>query len=340
MIPHSRPWLIQQDYNAVSSVMSSDMISSGAMNRTFARAVASYSGYGHAVACGSGTSALELLLRAMGIGKGDEVVVPVYVCRNVELAVRNTGAEVKFCDVSENWIMTPELAGAAISSSTKAIILVHIFGIDASSAGFHSMGIPVIHDLCQAFGLKPEALRKEEHAFCSFHATKCLTTGEGGAVLTNSETILAELQKLMRLRRCGDHLSDLASSLGLSQLSRYEEMLQKRRVIAERYLKELLAHAVGTEIHGAMKNGMKKTVWFRFPIQIDIVHDELIRTIESDSGVSLRRGVDALLGGANSHFNGAAYCYRHTLSLPIYPALSEKECTKVIETVNTYFSNE
>lgn len=340
MIPHSRPWLLPQDYESVRKVISSDMIASGSQAREFAKALSEYSGYSNSVVCGSGTSALELLLRAMKIGAGDEVVVPVYVCRNVESAVRNTGASVKYCDVSENWIMTAELTKSVITSDTKAIILVHIFGIDASSQGFQSMGVPVIHDLCQSFGLRPSSLKKDEHAFCSFHATKCLTTGEGGAVLTNSETLASELNNLLRIRRCGDRLNDISAALGLSQLSRYDVMLEKRKVIANRYLREIPVHLVNTVVHSALKEGKLNTVWFRFPVKVKVVNEELIRKIEKETGVSLRRGVDELLSGSDPVFTGATNCYQHTLSLPIYPAMSDEECTKVIETVNKYFGNE
>lgn len=340
MIPHSRPWIIQEDFDAVGEALNSGMIASGSMSRAFSAAVAEYTGFKNSLVCGSGTSALELLLRAMKIGPGDEVIVPVYVCRNVEYAVRNAGATVKYCDVSRNWIMTPELTATAVSKSTKAIILVHIFGIDASASGFHSLGLPVIHDMCQAFGLKPAFSLESEHGFCSFHATKCLTTGEGGAVVTNSDKLLQELNKLISERRCGDRLSDLSSSLGLSQLKRYPAMLERRLQIALRYQNELHRNLTGGEFHSAVKEGNLNTMWFRFPITAQHVSEEQIRKVENSSEVSLRRGVDTLLSNSIEEFPGGAHCYNHTLSLPIYPALTDVECTKVIETVNNYFGNE
>ncbi len=134
--------------------------------------------------------------------------------------------------------MTPKDVLPLINGKTKAIVLVHMFGIDASAAEFQDLDIPVIDDHCQSFGLVPRFASRAGLAFCSFHATKCLTAGEGGMALIQDDELHV---KALRARdgRVHGRFGDLQAALGLSQLERYPEMLEKRAAIAARYFGEL-----------------------------------------------------------------------------------------------------
>lgn len=137
-----------------------------------------------------------------------------------------------FCDVGQDWNITATEVARCVTPRTGAIIVVHTFGIAADVAQLQEFGVPVIEDCCQSLGLQ---LPNGEHvghqgyaSFFSFHATKSLTTGEGGAVATSDPQLLSNLK---RLRDADVHapLSDLQAALGLSQLTRYPAMLERRQ---------------------------------------------------------------------------------------------------------------
>ena len=195
VIKHSAPWLTDDDLDAVRATLATGMIACGPQVELFQQAVATAQRARGAVLTGSGTAALSLGLRALDVGPSDEVVLPSYVCASVADAVRAVGASVILADVDpDSWLMTPGTVAPRISPATKAIILVHLFGISANDAGFERFGVPVIDDYCQAFGKPvspPAGSRDGRLAVFSFHATKCLTTGEGGAITSDDQSLLA-----------------------------------------------------------------------------------------------------------------------------------------------------
>jgi perosamine synthetase len=328
-VPHSRPWLTGEDRAAVSAVLDSSMIAAGEASMAFEAEAARYLHQAGGVATPDGTTALFLALRALGIRAGDEVVIPAYVCDAVAKAVRWTRATPVLCDIGHDWCVNADTVKARLSERTRAVVVVHTFGIVADVEPIARLGVPVVEDLAQAFGASTPAGMAGGFgrlAMTSFHATKCLTTGEGGMVFSRDEGVVAELRKLKdsayRLP-----LSDVQAALGLSQLRRYGEFLERRAEIAARY---------GQEIHGRFTRPegiSSRTMHFRYPVLLDGERvPELMADFHS-RGVLVRRGVDALLHG-DARFPASEHAFRRTLSLPLHPSMTHDEVDRVIQVAN------
>lgn len=338
MIPHSRPWITADDRAAVEAALQDGMIAQGRRVAAFEEAVAEALGAGGAVATSSGTAALVLGLKALGVGTGAEVVLPTYVCRSVLEAVTTVGAAPVLCDVGAGWVMTPDDVAAVLSRRTAAIVVVHTFGRVADVPGFVALGVPIIEDACQAFGARLAGRpvgALADLGVCSFHATKCLTTGEGGMLVGRTPALLARARALRdeHPARVPAPMSDLQAALGLSQLARYGAFLDRRLAIARRYLEALATLPVGLPVRGA-----DEALFFRFPVRVAGDVDALIPRFEA-TGVQVRRGVDALLhrplGMDAGRFAGAERLFATTLSLPLYPALSDDEAAAVVAACRT-----
>lgn len=199
MILHSKPWISKEDIEAVNNSLKNGMIGQGDMVANFEENISNYIGTQDTVITGSGTEALILALLALEIGVGDEVILPTYVCHSVADAIIAVGATPVFCDSGQYWVVTPEAVLEKISSKTKAIIVVHIYSIMADIELFLGFGLPIIEDCCQAFGANngiSMAGSKGIISVFSFHATKCLTTGEGGAVTSSDQLIMDKIRSI------------------------------------------------------------------------------------------------------------------------------------------------
>lgn len=343
MIPHSKPWITAADEHAVQNVLASGMLAQGQTVQLFEKQVAAFTGYNHALAVPSGTAALVFILQALGVKTGDEVILPTYVCKSVADAVVFTGATPVLCDISGPWCMTPDDVQQVMTPCTRAVVLVHTFGISASDFGFNELGVPVIDDYCQAFGLNPDPVSGSGLGFCSFNATKCFSTGEGGMVLVNDAALFATMQQNKRNNQPPARFSDLQAALGLAQLERYPQILERRKAIAKRYLLELDEKITqnSTELDGRFYRdvSVRRSVFFRFPIMVPGNPQDHITAIEQEFQIALRRGVDALLHNpAEQQLPGAEKRFAETLSIPVYPALTDEEVTHIIRSLNTYFT--
>jgi UDP-4-amino-4-deoxy-L-arabinose-oxoglutarate aminotransferase len=333
LIPHSSPWLVEADRQAVADVLASGQLVSGAICRAFESALADRLGGGFALTASSGASALMWGLAALDIGVGDEVILPTYVCDSVQRAVSALGATPVLCDVGPGWTMTAETVQAVRTERTRAVVVVHIFGLVADVAGIARLGLPVIEDACQALGSVSPTSGGWVGAdgvlgIFSFHATKCLTTGEGGAVFTRDEEMGARLRALREQDVRYRPISDLAAALGLSQLGRYDETLTRRRVLLDHYLAALPSGWTAPfQTAAAGTNG------FRLPLQV-AGNFEAHRIACAQVGVALRRGVDTLLhrpAQSDAAFPGASSLYAVTRSIPLYPGLTLAEADRVID---------
>ena len=340
LIPHSRPWISESDFQAVQNVLQSGMLSQGLLTAKLESEICRYVGSRYGVAQPSGTAALVLALKALKIGCGDEVILPTYVCRNVLDAVISVGACGKLCDVNDNGVITLESVSTALSPRCKAIIAVHIFGHPCDVGQIKTLGLPIIEDACQAFGMEFEgkmAGTVGDVGILSFHATKSLTTGEGGMLLTNDETVETNVRRLVRVNDDGVlrgvvTFSDLQAALGLSQFARYTEFRARRQVLAKEYLQ--VAQSVGISI--GMDNA--SSLPFRFTLRLS-ENFEALAKIFLHKGVVIRRGVDELLhrgiGLDDASFPNATRLFETTISLPFYPGLTDGEASIVKETIKT-----
>lgn len=331
-IPHSRPTLGPEDQAAVAACLAEGTIAQGRRVAAFEAAIAARLGRAHAVACASGTGALVLALRGVGVGAGAEVVLPSYVCYAVRDAIVAAGATPVYCDIGAGWSMTPEAVAKVVTARTAAIVVVHNFGIAVPSAPFRRFGVPIVDDICQSFGA---ALDRSADVTCaSFHATKLLTTGEGGMVLVD-DAALFERIALLRDGAHGRHgervpgpMTDLSAALGLSQLTRFDSFLARREAIADRYFADLagLTCRLPEEVR-------ESSIFFRFPLRAARPFEEL-RLAFYAHGIHVRRGVDALLhhaaGLANDAFPVTERAFAETVCLPILPSMSDDDVTRVV----------
>ena len=332
-VPHSRPWIIEDDLAAVRQTLASGMIGQGGVTAEFEARISDWVGGAGAVAVASGSAALVLALQALECGPGDEVVLPTYVCRHVLEAVTSVGSTGVFSDVRDDGLVDQAQLLAAITKQTRAVIVPHLYGMFVDLTPLRNFGVPIIEDCAQAVGDRRRPRIQGTLAVFSFHPTKCLTTGEGGMVVAIEPDQVARLREIRdgapradRMRLFSP-LADTAAALGLSQLKRYPEFLRRRRAIADQY------NALFE------KGNFEATAWpsdaprmhFRYPLRHGGAFDQLaIRFAER--GVIVRRGVDELLhrlrGLPDTAFPNATRLFENTLSLPIHPSMNDSEISR------------
>jgi dTDP-4-amino-4,6-dideoxygalactose transaminase len=266
-IPFHRPSLGTGERQAVLEVLDSGWLTTGSRTAAFETAFASYVGATHAVAVNSATAALHLALEGLGVTRDDEVIVPTYTFAASAEVVLYPGARPILVDVDPATANAdPAAISASITERTKVVEVVHIAGRPADMPGVLAVAgaIPVVEDVAHAF---PSPIAALDGRFAgtigragafSFYATKTITTGEGGMLVTE-DTALADRARTMRLHGIGrdawkrytaagswyyeieaagykDNLTDLAAAIGLTQLGRAVELRDARVAIARRYL--------------------------------------------------------------------------------------------------------
>ncbi|MCB9537183.1 MAG: DegT/DnrJ/EryC1/StrS family aminotransferase [Myxococcales bacterium] len=315
----------------MTACLASGMIAAGRRVADFESSLSQYVGGRAGVATATGTDALVLALAAVGVSAGDEVVLPTYVCRDVMLAVRRLRGTPVLCDVSDAWCSTAADVRACLTDRTRAVIAVDALGIRAPIAEMAALGVPVIEDACQALAPTAPAAGAVARVY-SFHATKCLTTGEGGMVVTDDEHLAASLRSFRDDQRFVAPLSDFAASLGIAQLARHPEAQTRRRRLVEQALIRWAPAA--TQMFAAR---LDRSALFRLPLWLDADFDAFAAACR-DRGVMVRRGVDALLhralGRPDADFPGAVAAFQHTISVPVQPSLSAEEAERVLRVVD------
>jgi dTDP-4-amino-4,6-dideoxygalactose transaminase len=235
---------------AVASVLDSGKFILGPQVAAFEEEFAAYCGARHAVGVANGTDALTIALRALGVGPGDEVVVPSFTFYASAEAIPPTGARPVFCDVDpDTMCVTAETVRAAMTPRTKAVIVVHLFGNVAPVAGIEALGVPVIEDAAQAAGSTAEAGRPGSLgtlATFSFFPSKNLGCfGDGGAITTGDDG-LADRVRMLRFHGSWDkvtydhvgynsRLDEIQAAILRVQLPHLDGWADGRRAAARHY---------------------------------------------------------------------------------------------------------
>ena len=235
---------------AVSSVLDSERYVLGPEVTAFEQDFAAYCGAKHAIGVANGTEAITIALRAMGVGPGDEVVVPSFTFWASAEAIPPTGATPVFCDIDpQTYCVTPETVRAALTPRTKAVIAVHLFGNVAPIAAIEALGVPVLEDAAQAAGSvsedgRPGALGTA--ATFSFFPSKNLGAfGDGGMITTRDERV-AERVRTLRFHGSSDKISyseigynsrldELRAAILRVQLPHLDDWADGRRAAAQHY---------------------------------------------------------------------------------------------------------
>ena len=333
LISHSKPYLREKELQVLNEVIESGYLADANKTDEFRYLIKNYIGIKDLTFTSSGTHALSAIFEIINLKKGDEVILPSYVCESVMIEILKRDAVPIFCEI-DNWVSNENLITEKVNSKTKAIIIVHLFGIECTFERLKDLGIPIIEDCCQSFGLKINNQTTGsigDFSFFSFHPTKCLTTGEGGAFCVNNEKYNDEKKLFLKMNHFTFKMSNLNSSIGCSQLLDYDDFLIKRKNIANRYIDILKKHNINNEI--------KNSIWFRFPLLVS--DSNLFIEFFNERSITVRKGVDKLLHKKYNfkvELNRTEYVFDHTISLPIYPALKFEEINLICKILNQYIS--
>jgi perosamine synthetase len=259
-IPVYEPWLGQLEEELVLETVRSTWISSlGKYIRQFEEEFAAFCGCAYGISTSNGTTALHLAVHALGIGPGDEVIVPALTFVASANSVQYTGARPVFADVDPvTWTIDPDAVARLISPRTKAIMPVHLYGQMAAMAEVMELArthnLLVIEDAAEAHGAaigEQRAGRWGTVGAFSFFANKIITTGEGGMLVTDDEQLAA------RCRQLRDHgmpparrywhdevgfnyrITNMQAAVGVAQMTRINEVIRRKRAIAAQYAAEL-----------------------------------------------------------------------------------------------------
>lgn len=296
-IPLSRPDVTEAEIAAVVEVLRTPHLSLGPRVGEFERLMAERLGVRYAVAVSSGTAALHLCVRALGIGPGDEVITTPFSFVASANCVMFEGARPVFVDINgETLNIDAQRIESVVSARTKAILPVHVFGLPAAMDEImrvgRERGLAVIEDACEALGARYGNKYAGTIGDCGtfgFYPNKQITTGEGGMVVTDREDV-ARLAASMRNQgrdegmgwlshaRLGYNyrLSDINCALGIAQLRRLDEILAARARVAGWY-HELLAEEVPDVVRPCAAPAGSTRSWFVYVVQLPVGYTEAER---------------------------------------------------------------
>ena len=366
MIPYSRQHIDDEDIQAVVEVLKSDWLTQGPKVLAFEKSLAEYSGARFAVAAPNGTAALYLAYKAAGLKEGDEIITSP----NTFVATANMalvcGAKPILCDVrTDTYNIDETKIEDLITEKTKALAPVHFAGhpceMDEISRIAKKHNLLVIEDACHAIGAEYRGRKigsLSDLSVFSFHPVKPITTGEGGAILTNNEDYY---KKMLILRTHGitkdpqkteaigkwyyemvdlgfnNRITDIQCALGLSQLKKLDGFQEKREAVANYYFEKL------GQLEGLIlptKLSHIKHSWHLFPIRLK---DASKRKAAFDHLQANGIGVQVHyipvhfqpyyqnLGYQAGHYPNAEAYYNSAISLPIYPDLTRKDQDFIIQ---------
>lgn len=373
MLPYANQWISNEDVNAVDEALVSEYLTQGPKVAEFEKKVAAYCGAKYAVAMNSGTSALHAACFVAGIKTGDEVVTSPITFAASANCILYCGAKPVFADIQEDTInIDPKEIKGKITTKTKAVIPVHFAGHPCDMEEIYAIAkehkFIVIEDACHALGAeykgaKIGACKYSDMTVLSFHAVKHITTGEGGMILTNNEDYY---EKLLMFRTHGItrdpkkiinnnegswyyemqflgynyRITDLQCALGISQFTKLEQFVDKRREIVKKYNEKF--GSLQNIVLPAERKGVKAS-WHLYCIRVKGNRKNIFNKLRE-------RGI-----GANVHYIPVYWhpyyrelgykiedCpksekyYAQTITLPLFPKMGNDEVEYVIEAIERF----
>ncbi len=371
-IPFSRPWIDETEIEAVSQVLASKWISTGARVREFERAFAEYIGVKHAIAVSSCTAALHLSLVVSGVGVGDEVITTPYTFTATAEAIRYVGAKPVFVDIVPDTLnIDIDKVEQAVTPNTKAIMPVHIAGLPCDMDSLQDIcqrhNLVLIDDAAHAIPTmyKGSYIGNLGDISCfSFYANKNMTTGEGGMITTNNDS-LAEPLRTMRLHGIDKdawarqskrsiwrydittegykyNMTDIQAAMGLCQLMKLNKQHERRQMFAEIYQTELQKFSqIKTPFIPETQN---EHAWHLYIIQLQTGNRD--NFVESLRDANIECSVHYIplhlfeyyqkqYGYTVGDFPHAEAVFERVVSLPLHPGLTESDVHQVIDTISS-----
>lgn len=353
MIPISKPYIGEEEKQAVLDVLSSGMIVQGPRTALFEEKFAEIIHTKYAVATSSGTTALHVALLAHGIKPGDEVITSPFTFFATISSILYTGAVPVFVDIEEDTFnLDPDKIESAITPRTKAIMPVHLYGYPCDMKKIMDIadkhGLAVIEDAAQAVGAAFQG--KNTGSFgtgCfSLYATKNIMSGEGGMITTDDEKLVARCRMIRNhgMQRRYYHetlgynfrMTDLHAAIGLVQVGRLNAFNQKRKENAAYYQQHITS-----VITPSVKTGYEH-VWHQYTIRVQKDRDEAIKKLtEAGVGTGIFYPVPAYkqqpvldLGYGNIYLPITEKVVQEVISIPVHPQLSQADLEKVVYEVN------
>lgn len=365
MIPLSRPDIGEEEIRLVNEVLRTDWLSMGPKVGEFEKQFADYIGTEHAIAVNSGTSGLHLCMKSIGINKGDEVITsPFSFIASSNSVIFENGKPV-FVDIDPHTLnIDPEKIEEAITRNTRAILPVHVFGqpckMDAIMDIAEENNLSVIEDACEAVGAEYNGRKAGTFGDASvfaFYPNKQMTTGEGGMIVTDNEDIAQSCRSMRNQGRSEkgewlDHirigynyrLDEMSCALGIGQLKRINELLDKRSRVANEYSKQLS----GVEgVKTQYLDPKVKMSWFVYVVQVgEYIDRNKVMVYLKEHGVScrpyftpihLQPFYKKMFGYDEGDFPICEKVCNSTIALPFYGKMdkgtTEKVCNTLIDSL-------
>jgi dTDP-4-amino-4,6-dideoxygalactose transaminase len=372
-LPVALPWIGEREKQLVLETLDSGWITTGPRTIELGRRIAALTGARHGLAVNSCTGALHLALAGVGVGPGDEVVTSPYTFAATVNVIEHVGARPVLADVEpETLCIDPRAIERAITPRTRAIVTVDYGGqpcdYDAVLAIARARGLPVVDDAAHALGAswhgRPIGSLATATAF-SFYASKNLTTGEGGAVVSDDGGLMDRMVMLSlhgmdrdawkRYTSTGSwfyevaapgfkyNLSDILAAVGLGQLERFAEFQRRRAELASTYTERLTDLA---EVRLPRARPGAVHAWHLFPIALELerLACDRARFIEELRAENIGTTVNFIpihfhphfrdtLGYATGSFPVSEDAYRRAISLPLFPRMSDRDLDDVCAAV-------
>jgi perosamine synthetase len=356
VIPISVPLLEKQERQAVLEVLDSGQLAQGARVKAFEEAFAAFCGVKHAIATSSGTTALQTAVLAHGIGPGDEVITTPFTFIASANAIVFAGAKPVFVDIDEcTYNIDSSSIETAMTPRTKAILPVHIFGNPCDMEAIMEIAakhrLVVIEDACQAHGamVKGRKVGSFGTGCFSFYPTKNITTAEGGIITTDDDE-LADRARLIRSHGQRERyyhemigynfrMTEIQAAIGLVQLGKLERFNAMRRSNADHLTQRLKGVITPIEVPGS------RHVYHQYTIRVPDGRDQLANHLREwgiGTGVYYPLPVHKQVAyqrlGYRDCLPVVEKVCREVLSLPVHPALTQEDLTRIVEGVNSRWS--
>jgi len=378
-LPFSRPSITEEDISAVADVLRSGWITTGPNVTEFERAFCEYVGCKRAVALSSATAGMHLVLKALGIGPGDEVITPSMTWVSTINLIVLAGATPVFADVDKDTLMiSPDWVEESISPKTRLIVPVHFAGAAADMASLRRIAarieVPLVEDAAHALGTNYSGAHvgKEGTSIFSFHPIKNITTGEGGMFCSDNQDLIEHINRLKFHGLGVDaydrqtqgrspqaevlepgykyNMTDMAAVLGLRQLARVDEFNRKRAVLAIRY-RELLSE-IDEMLPLSVPSDTTRHAWHLFIVRLDtdragLSRDDFMAELKQRNigtglhfrAVHLQKYYRESMDMRRGMLPNTEWNSDRICSLPLFPDMTFEDVDDVVEAIKEVLTN-